>query len=565
MRYAWLCHPVTVAGVLLLLINDHLLKPAFPGVVTGKLSDVAGLVMAPALVAVLLTRPAAALAARLRAAFPRAERRARTAGRPSEADRRSRAFRFGRPDSWSRQPGPWSRQPGPWSKRPGAKPELRWLRSDVTAVVLTGTLFTLVKTTEAGAETASQVWTFLAGPSRVLADPTDLLALPALVISWWARNHSLRRPPAARWRVVVTMPLAMVAVTATSAMPVHSYASDVTVDDRGRLLVQTSAGSSYVSEDGGITWSLDSFTQEGKKGQSAQCVPKQATRCYRVTDHRTGVDQSDDGGTTWRPSWRPSADDIKRLRRLYEDSTDLVTTLAVQERPGGHVVVAASGPDMVLVRDTSGTWRHVPLDGDLPAVPLTTELLWAWLLAACTLLGFVGAGLRRLVRSYLCVAAVTYAGFAAFVTFKVDPSSGPSDEVVGMIMAMGGLYVTLIGGASCLGLAAGGRARALPVSVGLLGAPLVFASIWTPFQAWSSGALASYEVATALAALLASAVLVTSVLLVRRAARDTVPADVLVQPATGEPNPLTWHDAQDAETPGPHVRRDTTPTEGQGS
>ncbi|GAA3121815.1 hypothetical protein GCM10020001_047700 [Nonomuraea salmonea] len=47
MRYAWLCHPVTVAGVLVLLVNDHLLKAAFPGVVTGKLSDVAGLLVAP--------------------------------------------------------------------------------------------------------------------------------------------------------------------------------------------------------------------------------------------------------------------------------------------------------------------------------------------------------------------------------------------------------------------------------------------------------------------------------------------------------------------------------------
>ncbi|WP_345393526.1 hypothetical protein [Nonomuraea salmonea] len=33
--------------MLVLLVNDHLLKAAFPGVVTGKLSDVAGLLVAP--------------------------------------------------------------------------------------------------------------------------------------------------------------------------------------------------------------------------------------------------------------------------------------------------------------------------------------------------------------------------------------------------------------------------------------------------------------------------------------------------------------------------------------
>ncbi|MBC7976471.1 MAG: hypothetical protein H7138_15980 [Myxococcales bacterium] len=41
-------HPVTLAAVCVLVINDWLLKPRFgPSLVTGKLSDVAGLVFAP--------------------------------------------------------------------------------------------------------------------------------------------------------------------------------------------------------------------------------------------------------------------------------------------------------------------------------------------------------------------------------------------------------------------------------------------------------------------------------------------------------------------------------------
>lgn len=51
---AWLVHPVTVFATALLIVNDHLLKAAYPGWVTGKLSDVAGLVMAPPVVAVAL-------------------------------------------------------------------------------------------------------------------------------------------------------------------------------------------------------------------------------------------------------------------------------------------------------------------------------------------------------------------------------------------------------------------------------------------------------------------------------------------------------------------------------
>jgi hypothetical protein len=45
-----LLHPVALGGLLLLLLNDHVLKAAWPGIVTGKLSDCAGLVLAPLVV-----------------------------------------------------------------------------------------------------------------------------------------------------------------------------------------------------------------------------------------------------------------------------------------------------------------------------------------------------------------------------------------------------------------------------------------------------------------------------------------------------------------------------------
>ena len=43
-------HPVAVAAVLVLALNDHVLKHSFPGFVTGKLSDVAGMIFFPLLV-----------------------------------------------------------------------------------------------------------------------------------------------------------------------------------------------------------------------------------------------------------------------------------------------------------------------------------------------------------------------------------------------------------------------------------------------------------------------------------------------------------------------------------
>jgi len=135
-------HPAALAALALLVLNDHVLKAAFPGQITGKLSDAAGLAFFP-----LLLLGAWELALLL-------------AGR-------------------------WR-----WPSR----------RSAIAVVVVTGLGFVLVKTTAPGAEafgTAIGFGQWLAGipgalatamplgaaqPARVLADPGDLVALPALLL-----------------------------------------------------------------------------------------------------------------------------------------------------------------------------------------------------------------------------------------------------------------------------------------------------------------------------------------------------------------------------------------------
>lgn len=47
-------HPAVVASVALLVVNDQLLKRWYPGAVTGKLSDVAGIAFLPILIVSLL-------------------------------------------------------------------------------------------------------------------------------------------------------------------------------------------------------------------------------------------------------------------------------------------------------------------------------------------------------------------------------------------------------------------------------------------------------------------------------------------------------------------------------
>jgi hypothetical protein len=121
-----LCHPVPLGSVLVLALNDHLLKGSglLPGGVTGKLSDVAGLFFFPLLLSVLLTG---------------ASRLARR-----------------RVDE-------------------GAPP--------LVPVVSTGAAFAALKLSPAFNALVARAW----GPNAL--DPTDLLCLPVLAASWlWVRH-----------------------------------------------------------------------------------------------------------------------------------------------------------------------------------------------------------------------------------------------------------------------------------------------------------------------------------------------------------------------------------------
>jgi hypothetical protein len=130
----WLAHPVTVVALALLAVNDHVLKAAYPGPVTGKVSDLAGLLVAPpvlAAVAVLaIRRLPAAVAAH-------------------------------------------------------------------GAIVAVGVGFALTKAHPTGAAAASALWSLVRGQSVILADRTDLAALPILAVAAWLAGRVAGPTPAA--------------------------------------------------------------------------------------------------------------------------------------------------------------------------------------------------------------------------------------------------------------------------------------------------------------------------------------------------------------------------------
>ena len=132
-----LSHPVVVVAVAVLLLNDHMLKGSHPSWLTGKLSDFAGLVFFPLL-----------LAALIELAVPSVRR----------------------------------------------SPQ----KLLMTAVAVTGFAFAAVQLIPAATQLYETVLGGLQWPLRVALDPTaslaraavtpdptDLIAIPAIVVAWW--------------------------------------------------------------------------------------------------------------------------------------------------------------------------------------------------------------------------------------------------------------------------------------------------------------------------------------------------------------------------------------------
>lgn len=132
-------HPVALAAVVVLVVNDWVLKPsAAPGWLTGKLSDVAGLVFAPLVLTALVD-----------AAIGRPLTRAKLAA----------------------------------------------------SIALTGAVFAAVKLSPEAARAVARAWSLTGVDARIVADPTDLLALPSLAVAWWIGVKEIRStsdPRAAR-------------------------------------------------------------------------------------------------------------------------------------------------------------------------------------------------------------------------------------------------------------------------------------------------------------------------------------------------------------------------------
>ena len=143
-------HPVALAAVALLAVNDWVLKPRLgqgpmASIVTGKLSDVAGLVFAPVVLSAaigLVLHAAARLGARID---------------PSLSRRRL-----------------------------------------IGCIAATAAVFAAVKLDPAAARALAAMISRFGRPAVITLDRTDLACLPALAVAWWIGRDELRRVPLGR-------------------------------------------------------------------------------------------------------------------------------------------------------------------------------------------------------------------------------------------------------------------------------------------------------------------------------------------------------------------------------
>ena len=329
-------HPLVFLSIIILLINDHIFKVYSPSWLSGKLSDFAGLFFFPIL-----------LSAILNIVF---------------------------------------------------KP-LRWQPRHIALAAFASTAFWFfqIKTQPFfGNLTETFLSQLLSGPTQIVSDATDLLALVMLLPAWKLRSVIEQRGNARSSRYsYLTLCLASIATLATSPPALPPEVRHLIVHESKIYANFTYEDEILYSSDGGKTWIEVDFDLPAqvtsKLGQFPElpvtlCLPDNPAVCYRTGDEE--IMASLDGGKSWSTSWNIPPGRRKYVE-LYSYQLDLGPyDLALLELDGKQVLVAAMGTEGVLVKADDGAWQSyaVGYAGPMPSFgasglrnamgAVSTELNW---------------------------------------------------------------------------------------------------------------------------------------------------------------------------------------------
>ena len=509
-------HPLVVGSILLLLLNDHVLKAAYPSVLTGKMSDFAGLCFFPLLLTVL---------------FGLLLDRARVPARATAG------LTFG--------------------------------------LTLAG--FALIKTLPGiNAWAAAALSQVLSLPVTLVRDPTDLVALVMLVPAWGVWRQMERVSPAKPVGKVtyLVVGLASLAALATSPQPPRSV--DRLVVSNGKVYAnpgfyQVGNTSIYPVSSDGIHWEAiapseipaNVVLQLAQGGQLPQttCDSLAHNICYRIAGSDQ-VEGSLDGGKSWQVVWQTPYGRLEYMRHYqgilftWENLIDYQThDVAFLHLNSGTTLVVAMGLHGVLVLSPQGAWERIalwdtapiPFSGGNLLQALSREILvsflsalWIWTVLSLFWGNILMIRGRQPGRSshpwtltvvWLLLGILTIGGVVISILFFYHLAEGNPT----FLLYLPVIFIILVAGS----LYARGRIARLPVfpvqahlgaRICLFTALGIFPLALLPLVAWVYDIIPLYSTAVVLSLLVAAAALVWGGISLRRILKNLPP----VQPEVKE-------------------------------
>jgi hypothetical protein len=320
-------HPVLLGSILVLLLNDHVLKAAAPSALTGKLSDFAGLFFFPFMVG---------------------------AGVQGLA-------RLG-------------------ARRVGGRMAL------LAGFGLSAAMFGALKTLPGVNLWMANLLSGLLGlPVKIALDPSDLLALVVFVPAWglWGWIERGAYPAALGKRGWLVLGLGALACVATApCYMVPSVQRVIAVNNQVYAGLGAGYSNGYVSNNQGQTWlPVQQLPQEiitdmahATAWPLTLCDPADEQICFWISGERL-VEGSQDRGKTWSIAWQIPPGRASYMQRIaYRMQCGKVPDMepmdmAFVKGDGRSTLVAAMGNEGVLVYAPSKGWQRVAVDSMIRPTP----------------------------------------------------------------------------------------------------------------------------------------------------------------------------------------------------
>jgi hypothetical protein len=445
-----LSHPISILGIIVVLLNDHWWRRTAPSWFTGKIGDFAWLIFAPFLLAALL------------------------------------AWLF------------------PWREK----------FVGYVSIIGVGLIFGLAKTVPAFHALTIDVLEFLTGwPNVLKLDPTDLLSLPALLIAWWIWERLTNRSFRLADRGWVLLPLAVFATMADSAMPSYGIncleqKNDLILAvDTHVTYASRDGGLTWTDSD------LEPKTRYCGLQVSEVSNPVDQRERFRFSEGGT-VERSPDGGQTWQAEYLlQDATEAQQvyIGQNQRGNPSLASGAldALIDPKTGNLIVGV-GYQGVLVRTPAGSWQAIgvgeyrPVDLQRPEtiVSLLAGEILAALVVFALAVGTIAWGkLLRRPRLGLLLGWLAFGGGMVVRVMFLSP--GGYSQTGSQFFAYGTLIAGVIGvivAATCLMAMFKRNPAAGWATVGMSAlAALLFL---VPFLVWSQDGIPSYVAALAFALVL---------------------------------------------------------------